>query len=445
MPRSMKERLQESLNLIGENFSGEELATIAEAFCSLNFADNQELKDQQAEVSEILAECFEHGNAELGLAPDIWKAKKYGKPFLPKKTWKSTERAYALFGWFTSIRLFLLRLNRVLDQFGKGFYVNTVVDVGNGFFNTVFNAVTNNITTLTSIAGLSYGLELLFDSAVLFKAAFLPTEKQKANNPSRWGRFVNTLKKDDRIIRMANAAYWFGVNLAGFLVSGGISAILNISVFVIDVCADVYKYYRDKHKYDLLAKVIQKKKADIQNELTYLSKDSSCYFSKQKELQKYNHMEERLNEKTKAISNKRLYAIGISLAILAGMALFLFPPAGAAAVVGLVAVKAIGASIAMLCSVFGGLGKRVFEKITAPKEIDKEIEALAKPPVKHITLPSASPTKAPANSASFKDTKGKIDVKALARHSVVTKAKTLPTYPAAQNHFGDRRRVVAVI
>lgn len=383
---------------LGANITAEETVEMADLFCTLKFKrktqhNSEEEKvdalieddaaQHQERVARRLAGHYDHGHAELGISRDPWRARKYGRRKYPP-TKKRTENIYEGLRLLTSFRLFILRANRIAD------YVNT-----NWFLNTVCKSATDHISTITNIAGISYAIELLADFAVLARTIFFPTKKEEKNNPSALSRVKNTLKKDNRIPRMANAAVWFGVNMAGFFITAGLSAILNISLFAFDVCNDTYKAWRDRSKHVRFEKAIQTKKTAIIDKMVNTQDNPTQYNALDAELNKYDLIEKRIEENKRTVMNKRYYAIAISIVLLIGMSFVLFPPAGAAATV--LAWKMVGASLAMSGSIFGGFGKSIFDKATAPKE-EVEMEELTEhaAPVQHIPHMLPPPAHSPA-------------------------------------------------
>lgn len=393
---SRKTRLLEALNLKDGDVSTRDLVKIAEIYCTLKFIqqkkDNQELNEEEerAEAEEaealksaneiknklrkILAECYKNGDAELGITRDLWKSKAYGDEELSATlvaTKKRMDFFYLTLGWFTSFRLFFLRINRIFDYNHLAFIVDRTVEVGNTFFNTIFNAILDNAKTLFSILGLSYFVELLGDVSIIAKAAFFPTQEEKENNPSAWSRALNTFRKGERVPRMANALVWGVVNLLGFFFTGGVSAGLNTGLFVFDVFVDVYKYYRDRSKHVCLANQIRKQKVELENELDNPTADHDLI---KKQIATKDQILIQIKQQQTTVTNKRLYGLIITSVILVGMLLIFFPPAGIIPL-SIATLKMIGAYMAFSGSIFGGLGKRIFEKVTAPKEVPPKVIA----------------------------------------------------------------------
>ncbi|MEO8400473.1 MAG: hypothetical protein ABI597_01585 [Gammaproteobacteria bacterium] len=391
---SRKTKLLEALHLKDGDVTATQLAKIAEVYCTLKFIKqqkaNQELnqEEERAEAEEadalkaaneiknqirkILAECYKNGDAELGITRDFWKSKGYGDEELANlaATKKRMDLFYLSLAWFTSFRLFFLRLNRIFDYNNMAFIVDRTIEVGNTFFNTVFNAILNNAKTLFTILGLSYIVELLGDCSVIAKAAFFASQEEKENNPSAWSRAVNTFRKGERIPRMANALVWFTINLLGFYFTGGISAALNTGLFVFDVFVDVYKFYRDKSKHVCLANHIRKQKQELENDLEEPTTDHEFI---KKQIAIKDQILTQIKQQQTTVTNKRLYGLIITSIVLISMLLIFFPPA--AIPLSVVALKMIGGCMAFSCSIFGGLGKRIFEKVTAPKETPPKVIA----------------------------------------------------------------------
>lgn len=157
-----------------------------------------------------------------------------------RKELKKTRNYYWFSGWFTSIRLVFARGNKILDKYGRAI-PNNISIAGSPF-------------KFTALGGLSYGLELLFDLGVIFKHLFRPDPHEK--NLAWYTRLWNTLQKDDRWYRMINAVFWFSVNLALLIVTGGGSALANVLPFAFDVLHDRFRESKDVREHEaFLAKV----------------------------------------------------------------------------------------------------------------------------------------------------------------------------------------------
>lgn len=312
-----------------------------------------------------------------------------------------TDNAYTVLGWFTSLRLFLVRFNR-LANFWK-----------HPFLKKWF-----------AILGFSYAIELIVDIAVVLKETFRPaTAAEKAAEPSRakrmWNSFKNTLLKDNRPIRMLNALVWLAVNVTAFVLTGGLSVVaralnsmianaLNVAGFSFDVLVEVYNGIRDyvKHtklinkllaqKSKLVAEVsnssliteIEKLKAEIQQandkgnvdlaeqkqasldlktrQLKAKGLTPETINAKQLDIQKIDYLVAALKEKRRAAISEAIYKMICTGLILVGMILFCFPPTtiigGTLFGVGLGA-QVLGAGFAAFAgSVFFGLGRRLWRK-----------------------------------------------------------------------------------
>ncbi len=203
----------------------------AELLYHLDLSGVPKAKKTKFAIAKQLAEVYSHGNQEV--TADHWKAQTYAikaDESLTKEQqtaevnkldeWniKRTQSWYAGLGWFTSVRLFYVRSARVFLLIGRAL-------------------VSAARARLIAIAGLSYGLELVIDIGVVVKNVLNPS---KGEEHLHWTQLtINSLKKDNRWYRMANAAIWFAINLAAFILTGGMSVILNLVGFSLDPVNEV--------------------------------------------------------------------------------------------------------------------------------------------------------------------------------------------------------------
>jgi hypothetical protein len=190
-----------------------------------------------------------------------------------------------LLGRFTSIRLALSRLNRVLAFFDS--------DVKNNVTITKLGG-TNSVLTFL---GLSYFLEFFFDFLIVMKHVFIPSPGEE--HLSMGQRFVNALNKDGRKARMWNAGIWFTINLICLFITGGTSVIINIAALIFDVAHEAYKAYRDLNEH---YKVLEKVNREIDDVTQALTEKVPALFNN------YNYLTQEKN-----IITKRLVEIELLL------------------------------------------------------------------------------------------------------------------------------------
>jgi len=267
------------------------------------------------------------------IAKDQWTANYYAKKVKPETKDISyiirTNDLYNKLGWFSSIRLFILRLNRVL-AFSNNAFLNTFSKL---FFPFVY-------------LSFSYALDLLVDSAVLLKSAITKDES-----------VLDTFFKDGRASRMANAAVWLTCNIVCFIVTAGILNIaFNLATFVFDVFNETYRYQYEIKKYENLQKKIDKRIAELQN-INIKSQDYRK--THEKELLQLQYAKQQLNKKMTTIKWSNRWNIACCIGIVVGMVLFVsFPPATTVAFLGALAAFSVGS----LCI---GLGKKVIRSIVS--------------------------------------------------------------------------------
>lgn len=257
---------------------------------------------------------------ELGRLTDV-------KPVESVEDFVTPDDVMDKFGWYTSIRLFLVRFNRV-------------VPITNAVFSRVL-----------SIAGFSYGLEFLVELGVVLYSTFRAnTPEEDAANVTRWQRFKNTLLKPDRVNRMLNAAVWCGVNVAAFILTGGASIILNLCGFSFDVfneiSAGIIEYKQHKQLHDKLTAQIKAR----QDEQTGQDKPES--------IEALNAARSVCKQKMNAVLKERVYRTVMVSLILVGMVMVWFPPTMIPGAFLIGSGLALGAG-----SVCMGLGRRLWNKL----------------------------------------------------------------------------------
>lgn len=308
-----------------------------------------QVNEYKAYLADELSERYETGSEDA--SPDKWKANKFRRISIPatKKlpdTRLKTSYFYERLGTLTSLRLGALRINRVFDDFGKG--------------SALFSKI-------NSILSLSYGLTLLIDLGMLIKNTW-GTKKQRQNTTA-WTRLKNAFYKDGRNTRMANDSVWFAINLACFWLTGGVSAWLNLSLFVFDVFVDIYKYVKTKSKYEGLFKKIDAKIVELTKELDDPEKplDANSRVNNEKLIKKYNYIRLQLEANEKSEKKLKRYALIITTVILVGMLCIFLPPVGAT--LGLTISAAIakplfitGAFLAVSGSIFGSFTKKLVQE-----------------------------------------------------------------------------------
>lgn len=344
-----------------------DVVRMAEIFFLLRFMETnhpeenafaKEAREWQQVIGTILAAAYREGDPTLGVARDPRKARQYAGEPNPEESGKQTERVYNGFRWFNACRLFVVRLLRVLRFAGISFS----------------GAFLSNLSMLSTIGGLSYGLEVIVDLTIVLRETFAWREH-------RWKRFWAVLTKDHRPHRLANALVWFGVNLACFFLTGGAAAILNVSLFMFDVFNDAWKAFRELRGYWQLADTFEKK-------LESLNADP---VANHKEIARYQYYLKQTKNKMSGVAKINLYQVALTLTILTGMILIFFPPAGGVALMSVLAIKILGASLAMAGSLFGGLGRKIYTSLTTPRDM-QEISPLSVAPAPRIS-PATSPEK----------------------------------------------------
>jgi len=344
-----------------------------EIFCSLDLI---EAKEEQVIMADGLAKEYELGSKNV--SRDRWKTAKYRKmagKILSKtsNTILKADTTYTSLGWFTSLRLFLVRTNRLLDYF-----FNYSKQIGTALKSLSWLSLALNI------AGLSYGLELVNDISIVLYTTFRAPQTDEEKKLSHWDRFKNVLTKDNRPARMLNALVWFGINLAGFIIAltvpGGafILPIINLAGFGFDVVLDSARALQDVNKHERLLHKVNEKIAEARK----------AYPVDIKEHVKLVEIKTQLEAKITSVKKNRYSTAIATIGVFIGMALIFYPPTV------IPAAFLLGSSIAFLTgSLFGGLGKRIFFKIS------NKLSHFSKPT--ESTPPSNNKSKSPANTTDI--------------------------------------------
>lgn len=359
-----------------------------EIFASLNFKSEgsvpeelQSLHEEQKKLAARLSYKYQFGSKNR--AVDLEKAAHYDKIACDAKDseisynqYLNTGNVHWLMGWFTSIRLFLLRTNKIsIASGGKAF-----------------------LPGLYAIGGFSYAITFLIDVIEVLFLTFYPepTETEELDGLKGrdlyWHRFKNLFIKDKkRLSRMLNDAFWFAVNLTVFIITGGAIAIINIVGFAFDLLHEVvisameyekYEKFLIKIKWEI--EVIRKEFDDCKRQIEELEpkiqilksknnfkdKDLICQYEKRltdlrAELEEKKNLYYQLGQTANKIEEKKIDAMNTRLRIVTGtaiaffgMLLILFPPTMPLGISAMV----IGSSMALFGgSVMIGLGKRLYD------------------------------------------------------------------------------------
>jgi hypothetical protein len=209
-----------------------------ELLCNITLDDHTPiLKDEKTRIARKLAALYESGGKDV--ARDPHKAIKYkniaNQTNQEDSSIFTTSNFYTAFGWITSVRLLLARTNKLV----------TFIDTSKAFLPSLFN-----------IGGFTYAIYLLTDIFVIVKSTFFDEiseeEKLLPLKTLYWQRFKNVMKKDVRPSRMLNDVIWLAINLAVFIITGGISVILNIIGFTFDIGHEIYNAIKEYKKYDAM-------------------------------------------------------------------------------------------------------------------------------------------------------------------------------------------------
>lgn len=384
-------------------------STQKEILCGLDLGKNPDGLAWQQELAGELADQIENDVEHTLYNPD--KVDKYRKQagWQPKKKdedgnyddpndnyyYFKPESVHKVLGWFTSIRLFFVRFNRVMKLYGLGFLPK--------FFD---------------VLGLSYIFELLLDVIDISVSTFLPLrnpEKQLIKNNQAtlaeiyWWRFKNKItQEEDLIARMCNAAVWFSINLSAFILTGGFSSFanlftlapavvpkavtllsnkLNIGGFGFDLFLETFRGIKDYFQHSNTAVAVQTEINELIHRRNNYLERSNClpgdkqlredkvYQKLESKIKSRQLVKQKLEEKISSnVVPSRLYTYGVTVVIVVGMALALFPPTSVAGI-----CMMVGGFLALSGSVFGGLGRRL-RNLFCPCNSDKEIELESLPP-----------------------------------------------------------------
>ncbi len=365
-----------------------------------NASTVQNVKQYKAEIEGELAEYYLTGNAELGIGADLRKAEAI-QGIKRKETAKQKilePGKFIYFKRFNSARLFALRLHRIFTYSGRTLPL---------------------LSKMTSYGGLSYIIELCVYLNDIFIETVFPENYQK--HIPWWSRLKNAFMKDERPLEVANAAVWFGVNLASLFLTGGASAIINAALFCFDFCADSYKVLRDYLKYNRslnkiqneiaflherledYKKIVDSHKGDLISNIDPARRDvlnASIVQIEEKiaainaKIENYTYLKSQVEIQKKSVLENKWYGAIVTTIIVAGMiAILLFPPTSMASAL-LLAV------IVFTCSVVGGFGRQMYMSIK---------ERLAKKPTSEIELQTTKKEGEPAIEERDKLARQKID------------------------------------
>lgn len=236
--------------------------------------------------------------------------------------------------WYTSIRILFLNLNRIIGYFEK---LNV-------------SKIRSFLPKWFGFLGLSYGITFMADIlqvAALTIGPYFHPETNPDHIP--WHtRLYNAWQADGRASRMANDGFWFAANLAGIIITGGLSLIINFIGFSYDVAHEIVDgaiSLNDRRKF------INKLQAKIDK-----VKDDSKEMTK---VEKLTVIKDHYVKTSSSVSNvlAKLRPLAIVTLILVGALLIAFPPAGIPAAVAL--GLGIGISTFGAC-VLGGVTPRVW-------------------------------------------------------------------------------------
>jgi hypothetical protein len=307
------------------------------------------LKHDQRQIAYQLAYVFETGryhHAQKTQGFGLLQYGIYGNQDVTKDAWKAAHylaqatdatgnpsekirptTAYHYLGWYTSTRLFTLRLNRILD-----------------FSDHAFTPTFTKVVFPFAYLGFSYALELIVDLAVLAKT-WWKGESVKA-----------ALVKDGRASRMANAAVWLACNIICFVFTAGlINIVASLAAFTFDVFNEYYRARCALKKFEGLRNSVANRIKELEQSMIYMPSEAE-----REELIKLRTTHIELNNKIKSVKESSNWTIGCSILIVVGMVLFFFPPA----IIPYAAL--IGATLAFTSGSIGiGLGRKIKNAITS--------------------------------------------------------------------------------
>lgn len=189
-----------------------------EIFCDILANDelqaDESLTKERKKLLKTLAERYETGNEHT--LRNSEKAREYRKQLgLPEEDLDGDahtggDKLLTAHRFYNRTRQLLGNVNTILS------YVNK----GKGFLPRLF-----------SLAGLSYGLELLIDLIIIALEVTQPVLSDYEKDLSPLERVGHRLKlafsDSERLSRMSNDAVWFTINLIGFVLLGPIALIVN--------------------------------------------------------------------------------------------------------------------------------------------------------------------------------------------------------------------------
>lgn len=418
MANNASERYDELSLLHGRNrlaLSNHQKELLAE----LKPGDDAALKTFQKELSAEVIEGYKNKPQTRYNKKKIKKFKNIINP-LPadtsKKSWWASyvewlgindpdTLMFHLHGWFTSVRLFFLRTNRIFRFAG---YTSTA-------FAFVF------YTTCVTLGGLSYFIPLGWDIGVVIYETFIRERNARERSLSLlrcgWERFRTVMLEEDdkgnkRIYRMLNDSIWVTINLIGIVFTGGnfiflgvvlnavfFNAVINVAGFVFDAlnefvlgCVNYYKFHVLENK---IEKITNQQQWAIQADQAFLHDGEAERL--QEEINSLMLLKEKIKNKRLDILNGRLRVVISAVLLVVGMILAYFPPTtiAGAAIIGAVLAEVFG-SLTM------SLGARLFK--LAEDELPKLITLVKNyfyPPKAPLVaapkvLPVQEPLSAPA-------------------------------------------------
>lgn len=183
----------------------------------------------------------------------------YGKTKKWAKNFSFSAFNFKYHGWFTSIRLFFLRVNRFPIML-------KVVDPRTGRFSV--------FASIIRIGGLSYIFNILSDLAIIIDETFIQSlydNDDKTYGQRAWSRFKAVIWEDRRIYRMANDMFWLAINAYGVFAGGPwfllVNAMINVIGFGFDFCNEALLGFFKNAKYsflgDYLSNVVARQKFEI--------------------------------------------------------------------------------------------------------------------------------------------------------------------------------------
>lgn len=290
-----------------------------ELFCAFNFETtneidrelNADLSKEQGVVAQKLADLFKTGSEDVAKNStkeetyrSLAKARAEGSTVpAPRKFKFGLHLFYELHSWYTAFRISTLGINSVV----RGI-------TGNPF-----------LTRLFSVAGFSYALSIIV--SIIDIAHTVKTEKlspEEAKLPY-WKvmlrRIKNIFCEDDytRLFRMLNDVGSLAFNLAGFILTGGLSAFLaplvGLGGFGFDVLHETVKSYFQLKKYPRLEAKIDKEIKSIEQEQVKLKVDLQSLRKRRFILEqsvKAFEEDERLCQQRLTSINQSLRFIGLS-------------------------------------------------------------------------------------------------------------------------------------